>query len=192
MPTFAVRLSNVVFWVSIVATALLIGAVSFGVAESLTATPTRSSSPAIILGLISTIALNAFWVIIQYLITGTVKVLNKTIVSGLIVLAIVIGGIAGVSSELAAKANRERYAAEEARKAKTQSDKENAEINNAFKHCKDKFDFFLTTAIDKDYQLTKDLYEIYYKCMKENNYELNKWSNEVFEHPDVNNFKRIN
>jgi len=56
-----------------------------------------------------------------------------------------------------------------------------ADLNSAYRRCKEKYDVFETARKDGDYQLSMDLFEVYRGCMHTYGYEVGPWSKEIFE-----------
>jgi hypothetical protein len=187
MTSIAQRIANIFFWLGMALTALTIGGVCNYVLEAWTYR-NYFESGAVFLGIVAIAIISAVWIAIQYLLTGKIYIIAPRIVAALAIAAAIVGGIMGHNEGVVQRESALRVKQEAERLEQKRGAEEFERMMAALEACKDKLDVFQTTRKDGDYQMAKDLYEIYAKCVLKNGWKVQEWDKSIFDSGMQKNF----
>jgi hypothetical protein len=198
MANFATRVSNVIYWICIAATAVVVGMGAYGLVEHFIIKHGDIDQSAFVFVFLFGGFFTAIWAIIQYLITGIVKIQNIRIVSLAMIVSTVIGAISGYNNGnriLASnEAFQERIAIERARVEAEKNaavEAEGQRLLEAIDKCSERKRVYDVAVKDDDYQMAKDLYDRYSICIHQYGFEIPKFGNDVFTGKEKIGYKRI-
>lgn len=166
MANLGTRISNVIFWLCIVATAGILTVGAYVFAEHLVVYKGAIDWAIPMLTLGAAAVVTAVWVIAQHLITGQIALMARGVVIAVMLAGVIGGGLFGHSEGVRRKASDDAYYARIEAEKRSAEMLEEATIKSAGHACAERYRVF-RTAFEENDKMALDLYTIYAKCMSE-------------------------
>ena len=166
MANLGTRISNVIFWLCVVATAGILAAGAYLFSEHFVVHSGEIAWGIPLLTLGAAAVVTAVWVITQYLITGQIALMARGVVVAALLVGVIGGGLFGHSEGALRKASDDAYYTRIEAQKRSAAALEEATIKSAGHACAERYRVFRTSFEEND-KMALDLYTIYAKCMSE-------------------------